>query len=148
VLGAILLYVGPRFAKTAFRTAVSEPLRTGGVGLAGVLAVAMLVFLLALSIIGLPLAVGLLLLAIVFAWIAAIYGRYIVGEWLLSFADVDNRYLALLVGAVVVGLLGLVPYLGTAVQTVVFLLGAGVVVLATRRLYELVSESRSGLADL
>lgn len=148
LLGAVLLYAGPRFADSAYRTSVAEPLRTGGAGLAAVLAVGLTAALLSMTVVGIPLAVALLLLAVVGAWVAAVYGRYVVGEWLLSYTDLDNPYLALVVGAVVVAVVGLVPYLGSVLQTVVFLFGAGVVALGLLQLYDLVSGSRSGLADI
>ncbi|WP_254839407.1 bactofilin family protein [Natronomonas marina] len=148
LLGAILLYVGPRFADAAYETVLTEPLRTGGAGLAAVGGVALAVALLAITIVGLPLAVALLMLTVVLAWVAAVYGRYVVGQWLLSYTGRESRYLALFVGVVVVGLLGIVPYLGFAIRAVVFLIGAGVVALALLRLYELVTESRGGLSSI
>ena len=148
VLGAILLAVGPRFADAAHETTVAEPLRTAGVGLAALAGAAVASLLLAITVVGLPLAVALVLSTLVLAWVASVYGRFVVGAWLLSYTGADGRYLALLVGAVVVALLGLVPFLGTAVSAVVLLLGAGVVALALRRLYELVARNRGGLSGM
>ncbi len=148
LLGAILLYVGPRFADAAYETCATEPLRTAGAGLAAVGGIALAIFLFAITIIGLPIAVALLLVTIVLAWLAAIYGRYVVGQWLLSYTSRESRYLALFVGVVLIGLLGLIPYLGFVVRAVVFLLGAGIVALACRRLYELVAENRGGLTNI
>jgi len=147
-LGAILLYTGPKFADTAFETAVTEPLQTAGVGLIGCFIISVLIVLFVVTIVGIPLGIGLLLLGLILAWGAAVYGRYILGEWLLSFAGVENRYLALLTGASVVVLLRLVPYLGGAVRAGVFLFGAGVIMLAARRLYDLVTQTRGGLASI
>jgi cytoskeletal protein CcmA (bactofilin family) len=147
-LGSILLYVGPRFADAVYDTCATAPLRTAGAGLAAVGGVALAILLFAITVIGLPIAVAILLVTIVLAWIAAIYGRYVVGTWLLSYTSRDSRYLALFVGVLVIALLGLIPYLGFLVRTVVFLLGAGVVALALRRLYEMVSGSRGGLSDI
>lgn len=148
LLGAILLRVAPRFAEAAVRTATGEPFRTFATGLVAVLATGLLVGLLAITIVGIPLAFALLLLAVVLAWVATVYGRYIVGAQLLSYTERDNRYLALVVGVVLVTLLGFVPYLGTAVRAFVFLLGSGVVVLGLRRLHELVSRNRGGLSEI
>jgi cytoskeletal protein CcmA (bactofilin family) len=147
-LGSILLYLGPRFADAVYETCAAEPLRTAGAGLAAVGGVALAIVLFAITIIGLPIAVAILLVTVVLAWIAVIYGRYVVGTWLLSYTSRDNRYLALFVGVLVIGLLGLIPYLGFLIKTAVFLLGAGVVALAIRQLFETVSASRGGLADI
>jgi len=147
-LGSILLYVGPRFADAAYETGTTEPLRTAGAGVAAVGGVALAIFLFAITFIGLPIAVAVLLVTIVLSWIAAIYGRYVVGTWLLSYTSRDNRYLALFVGVFLVGIVGIIPYLGFLVRTVVFLLGAGIVALAVLRLYDLVVESRGGLSNI
>lgn len=148
LLGALLLYAAPQFAEAATRTVLGEPLRTATAGVLALLGVAVVAGLLALTVVGLPLAVAVLLLGVVLAWVAAVYGRYVVGAWLCSHTDFQSRYVALLVGAVVVGLVGLVPYLGVVVRAVVFLLGAGVVTLGARRLYEVVSRNRGGLAEI
>ena len=148
LLGAILLRLGPRFADAATDTVVAEPLRTVGAGLVGIAAVALGVVALTITIIGVPLAVALLAVGLVLAWIASIYGRYVVGAWALSYTDVDNRYLALVVGVVGVGLIGLFPYVGVVVRATVFLFGAGVVALGVRNAYELIASNRRGLADL
>lgn len=148
LLGALLLWFGPRFADAAVETVVTEPLRTAGAGIVGVLAVAVGVVVLAVTILGIPLALALLAAGLVLAWIASVYGRYVVGAWLLSFTDVDNRYLALVIGVFGVGLVGLLPYVGPLVRAVVFLFGAGVVALGVRNAYELITSNRRGLADL
>jgi len=148
LLGSILLYLGPRFADAAHETARAEPIRTAGAGVAAVGGVAIAIFLFAITVVGLPIAVAILLVTIVLSWIAAIYGRYVVGTWLLSYTSRDSRYLALFVGVLLVGLVGIIPYLGFLVRTVVFLLGAGIVALAVLRLYDLVVESRGGLSNI
>ena len=147
-LGSILLYVDPQFADAVYDTCTAEPLRTAGAGLAAIGGVALAMLLFAITIIGVPIAVSILLVTLVLAWIAAIYGRYVVGTWLLTYTSRDNRYLALFVGVLVVTLLGLIPYLGFLIRTAVFLLGAGVVAMAIRQLFDMVSESRGGLADI
>jgi cytoskeletal protein CcmA (bactofilin family) len=148
LLGAVLVYAAPKFADAAALTAQSEPFRTAGAGLTAALGVGIAITLLAVTLVGLPLAVALLLLAIVLAWVAAVYGRYAVGAWALSYTDYDSRYLAVVVGVVAVTVLGFLPYVGTLLRAVVFLLGAGVVALGARRLYELVSRNRGGLAEI
>ena len=147
-LGSILLYLEPQFGDAAYETVTTEPLRTAGAGVAAVGGVALAMLLFVVTIIGIPVAVALLLVTIVLAWIAAIYGRYVVGAWLLSYTSRDSRYLALFVGVLLIGLLGIIPYLGFLVRAVVFLLGAGIVALAVLRLYDVVIESRGGLSNI
>jgi hypothetical protein len=79
----------------------------------------------AITIIGIPLSVIGFLLFLLTAWVGAVYGRIAVGEWLLSLAGVTNRWLALLVGLVVVAIGVRVPVVGGLVEFLVFLLGFG-----------------------
>jgi cytoskeletal protein CcmA (bactofilin family) len=148
LLGSILLYLGPRFADAAHETSVNEPLRTVGTGLAALVATVLAAVLFALMIIGIPIAVALLMAVVVLGWMAGVYGRYVVGAWLLSYTSQDSQYLSLLVGVLLVGLLGIVPFLGFAVRAVVLLLGAGVVTLGFVRVYELVTRNRGGLSNI
>lgn len=125
VLGAVLLLAFPGASRRLAERVRSEPLRSGGFGLAVLVGVPILLVLVAITIIGIPLAiVGALLFALA-AWIASVYGRYAVGEWLLGYVGTDNRWAALLVGMVAVGLVGLVPFLGGFVEFLVLLLGLG-----------------------
>ena len=96
-------------------------------GLLTVVAVPVLLVVLVVTIVGIPLA---LVGAIVFGllvWAALIYGRFAVGSWLLSLADVDNRWLALLVGLIVLGLAARISWVGGVIDFVVLLLGLGAI---------------------
>ncbi|MEF8915089.1 bactofilin family protein [Natronomonas sp.] len=148
LLGAVLVYVAPKFADAAALTARSEPFQTAGTGLAAAVGTGLAVVLLAVTIVGLPVALALLAVGLVGAWVAAVYGRYAIGAWALSYTDYDSRYLAVVVGVVALTLLGFLPYVGVLLRAIVFLLGAGVVALGARRVYELVSRNRGGLAEI
>ena len=125
VLGAVLLAVFPVASGRLAARVAEAPLETALYGLLALVGVPVLLVLVALTVIGIPLAlVGAVLFALV-AWVGSVYGRYALGEWLLASADVDHRWAALLVGVVVVALLGLVPVLGGVVRFVVLLLGLG-----------------------
>lgn len=146
LLGAVLLRVAPRFADSAVETIRAEPVSTGAIGLAVVVGTIGAVAVLAVTIVGLPLAVGLLLSLLLLAWVARIYGQYAVGSLALSRTGYGNRYFALVVGVVGVTVLGIVPYLGTVVGIVVLGLGAGIVALGLRSLWRLTTEQQNGLA--
>jgi hypothetical protein len=98
----------------------------------GVMAGLVLLFV---TIIGIPLSLAGLVLFLLVLWAASVYGRYALGTWLLSYADLDSRWLALVVGVVTVALLGMVPLLGQLVQTVVLVLGFGALVLGLWNAY-------------
>lgn len=142
VLGGGLLYAAPAFADEAVRTVETRPLRTGLVGLLAVAGTAGAIGLTAVTIVGLPLAVAAALLSLVLAWVALTYGQYVVGRIVLSQFDTGNRYLALVVGVVGVSVLGLLPYLGPAIETVVFLLGAGIITGGISRLTDHLERTR------
>jgi cytoskeletal protein CcmA (bactofilin family) len=135
VLGAILLLVLPGFSSRVADRALTDPVRSGGVGLLALVAVPVALVLFAITIVGIPITiVGALLFAIV-AWVGAVYGRFVVGEWLTELADVDNRWLALVVGFVVVAVGVRIPFLGPLVQLLVFLLGFGALALVAYETY-------------
>lgn len=125
VLGAVLLLVFPDGSRRLARRLRDEPLSTGLYGLVALIGIPILLVLVAITIIGIPLAIIGALLFAVMVWVGSIYGRYAVGEWLLGYVGTDNRWLALVVGLVVVGLVSLVPILGGLVEFVVLLLGLG-----------------------
>jgi len=135
VLGAILLLAFPAGSRRLADDIESRPVRAGLYGLAVVIGVPILLLVLVVTIIGIPLAiVGAILFGLT-VWVASVYGRYAVGEWLVGYTDVDNRWLALLVGLVVVGLVALVPILGGVVEFLVLLLGLGALAVVGRRAY-------------
>ncbi|SFR88457.1 protein CcmA, bactofilin family [Halomicrobium zhouii] len=129
LLGAVLLFAFPRFSTEVADRVAGDPVRTGGIGMLVALGVVVGLVLLFVTFIGIPLSLAGLLLFLVVLWAASVYGRYALGEWLLSQAGLDNRWLALVVGVAVVALVGLVPLLGQLVQTVVLVLGFGALVL-------------------
>lgn len=63
------------------------------------------------------------------------HGRFAVGTWLLSLADAENRWAALIVGLFVVLLVDLIPFLGGLVELIVLLLGLGALSLALYNRY-------------
>lgn len=127
ILGAALLLVFPRFSATVAARVAEQPLWIGGVGLLTLVAVPVLLVILFVTIVGIPLAIVGGLLFGLLAWVALIYGRFAVGTWLVSLADVHNRWLGLLVGLVVLGLAARIPWIGGLIDLVVLLLGLGAI---------------------
>jgi len=64
-----------------------------------------------------------------------VYGRLALGNWLLAFADVENRWAGLLVGFLVLFVLGFVPLVGGVADVLVLLLGLGALALVAYRAY-------------
>lgn len=126
-LGAVLLLAFPRFSAGVAEHVGADPLRTGGIGLLTLVAVPVALVLVAITIVGIPLAIVGGLLFGVALWVALVYGRFAVGAWLLSLADVENRWGALVLGLVLLGLAARIPWVGGLVDLLVALLGLGAV---------------------
>ncbi|KAB1196537.1 MULTISPECIES: polymer-forming cytoskeletal protein [Haloferax] len=131
VVGAIIVLVAPNFARRVTGLGTKKAVRSGGVGLLLVFAIPIVLLVLLLTIIGIPLSfaggVGFLLVL----WVASIYGALVLGTWLLSLADYENRWVALFGGLFILALLDFVP-LGGVIDFVVLLVGLGAFALALR----------------
>lgn len=141
--GAVLLTAFPSFAEDAADTVVEEPQRVALAGLVGVIGVPVVAVLSALTVVGLPLAVAGLVGLAVLLWVGSIYGRYLLGAVLLSYTERDDRYLALVVGLLLVLAVSLVPVLGDLVRVLLALAGVGVVMLGLYVAYESVGDRRT-----
>ncbi|KAB1188696.1 MULTISPECIES: polymer-forming cytoskeletal protein [Haloferax] len=131
VLGAIIVLVAPTFATRVTGLGTKKALRSGGTGLLLIVAVPIVLLVLLLTIIGIPLSLaGGVGFALVL-WVASIYGALVLGTWLLSLADYDNRWVALFAGLFILALLDFVPF-GGIVDFVVLLVGLGAFALALR----------------
>ena len=132
VLGVILLLAFPAFsARLAGRVATS-PGKTGGVGLLTLFGTPIALVLIAVTIVGIPLAV---LGAAAFGlgiWIAIVYGQYAVGAWVLRQTGRDDRWVALIGGLVGFAVLGLIPIFGGVFELLALLLGLGALMLGLR----------------
>lgn len=139
LLGLVLVGIFPRFSNRVAAGAASDVLQTGAIGLAVLVAAPLVLLLFALSLFGLPIALVGGLVYFVVAWAGAIYGRFAVGVWLLAVVPrqlslvgverepIENRWAALLVGLLVVGLAIQIPYLGPVVDVVVIAVGLGAI---------------------
>ncbi|TYL39673.1 cell shape determination protein CcmA [Natronococcus pandeyae] len=125
LLGAILLALFPRFSDGVARRVATDPVRTGLAGLGVLVGVPILLVAIAITIIGIPVTVVGAFLFALLVWIGVVYGRFAVAAWLLSYADLENRWLALVVGLLGGALLGQIPFVGGLLNFVIFLLGLG-----------------------
>ena len=128
LVGAVLLLAFPGTAAAVADRATGEPLRTGGIGLLTAVVVPIALAVVAVTIVGIPLALAGSVVFGLLVWLGTIYGRFVLGTWLLSLAGAENRWAALVVGVLVVAVLRLVPVLGALTRFVVFLLGFGALV--------------------
>jgi len=131
VAGLAVAAFGARQVRTAEAIISREPLKAFFAGLAMLVIPPLVVVLLAITIIGLPLALSVLF----FVWPTLAFIGYIVaaiwlGDWLLRAAGrrqaAERPYLASVVGLIVAGLLGLIPL----VSLVISMFGLGSVTVA------------------
>jgi hypothetical protein len=125
LVGGLLLLVFPGTSGRIANRVENEPLQTGGIGLLALIGVPIAAVLIAVTIVGIPVTIAVLIAYALALWIATIYGRYAVGAAVLSYTDVENRWADLLVGLVVVAALVRVPVVGRLFELVVLLLGLG-----------------------
>ncbi|WP_251330446.1 bactofilin family protein [Haloplanus pelagicus] len=135
LLGVILLLAFPDFSAGVASRVGAAPLRTGGAGLLTLVGVPLVLLLVAVTLVGLPLAV---VGAVAFAglvWAGLVYGQYAVGVRMLSAVGREHRWLALVVGVGGVAVLGAVPVLGGLLELGVLLLGLGALAVGIRQAY-------------
>lgn len=124
-MGALLLLAFPGYARTVGERIAAEPLVAGVAGLGVLVGAPLAVGLLAVTIVGIPLALTGLFAYLVLLWVGTVYGRFALGYWAVGLAGRDSPWLGLLVGVVGVGVLLEVPALGPALQFVTLVLGLG-----------------------
>lgn len=145
LLGAVLLAVFPRFSNEVSDRVVSEPLRSGGIGFLVIVGVPAVLVLLLLTVVGIPISFIGLAVFVLLLWIGSVYGRFALGNWLLSLVNVRNRWAGLLVGLVVVALLVELPVFGRLVSLVFLALGLGALVSCVYDRYRTRSERQTSV---
>ncbi|MFC6887752.1 bactofilin family protein [Halorubrum trueperi] len=124
-LGGVLLLAFPRFSRGVAERVGGGALVSGGVGLLVLIGAPVLLVLVAITVVGIPLALVGLAAYVVALWVGSVYGRYALGSWALDRLGGQNRWLALLVGVVGIALLGLIPLVGGLADLIALLLGLG-----------------------
>jgi cytoskeletal protein CcmA (bactofilin family) len=128
-LGAIALALAPETTDRIGDAVTDQPLVSVGVGVVSMLAIPALLILLAATVVGIPLMlIGFLLFALLL-WLSLVYGQFAAARWALGLANVDNRWLALVVGVLGFGAAGQLPLIGGLVTLSFVLLGLGAVTL-------------------
>ena len=131
VLGLLLMWIAPRASDAVQQAILDSRLRTVLSGLAWFVSLPLIVGVTAVTLVGLPFALGLLL-AFAFVYsLAYTWGIWIVGRWLLS--EPRNRFLAFLLGWAIVRGLSAVPYVDVVLWLVLTIGGLGAIWLAIWR---------------
>lgn len=133
LLGLVLLWIAPRASESVVATARRAPWASAGWGIGVVVGLPVITLLLAVTLVGLPLA-----LVVVLALGLALFVGYAWAAWILGRALLPpprGRIVAFLAGFAVLRLVGAVPVVGgvTWVLAGAFGLGAGIVAMWSAR---------------
>ncbi len=125
ILGALLLLVAPRAADSLYARSRERVGPTLAIGIAILIVLPLLAVIAAITVVGIPFALGLGLAFAPFAAVAYSVAAYALGRRLLG--PPRHRLLALLAGLAILRLLALVPFLGFLVGLVALIWGAGLI---------------------
>ncbi|MDZ7849843.1 MAG: polymer-forming cytoskeletal protein [Halodesulfurarchaeum sp.] len=136
LLGAVLLLVLPDFSNRVADRAAASPGWSVLVGLLALIGIPFLLALVAVTIVGIPLAILGLFGYLFVLWVGVVYGEYAVGRWLLGRrSEEPNRWYALGLGLVLFAVLGAIPVVGGLLVFSALLVGLGGLVSAIRGAY-------------
>lgn len=136
LLGAILLVLFPRFSMRVADDVESRPLRSGGWGIVGLVGIPIVLVLLAITIVGIPLALLGFVLYMLALWTGVVYGEFATGRYLAGRFDNENKWVGLLGGILLFSLLGLVPIVGGLPVLLALLVGLGALGTGLRRAWD------------
>ncbi|MEE9387649.1 MAG: hypothetical protein V3U96_03500 [Paracoccaceae bacterium] len=134
VAASILAAVFPNFVSGAREAALAKPVRTTWMGFLALSATAGSLIFLALTGIGLLLVPVSIFLTLLLWFLGYVVGAYVLGVALIKAIgrgvpdDLFDRAIAALIGAIALGLLAMVPFLGWWVILAMTWIGAGAVI--------------------
>ncbi len=133
IIGFILLGLFPRGFEKVVSAIENRPYASFGWGIVVVLMVPTLALLFAITLIGIPVSLVILLLAYL-AWILAQYlMAFFIGRRILFARFGERRGWALVLGLFLIYLVGLVPIIGGIVKLILVLFALGAIILAYRQ---------------
>jgi hypothetical protein len=131
VLGLLLLLVAPALDGAIVRTFRQRTGASIGLGVAAFFLLPLIAILFLVVVIAIPLGLFLLLGLALLYTVGYVAGAHAIGRIVVK--QPTSRFLAFLVGWLIVRVLGLVPVLGGVVWTLVSIFGLGVLWVASRR---------------
>ncbi|QDX40142.1 polymer-forming cytoskeletal protein [Salarchaeum sp. JOR-1] len=147
VVGALLVAVLPGFTDRVADAAVDAPGRSALSGLGFLVFAPITLVLIAFTLIGIPVTILGFVAYAVLLTVGFVAGNYTLGRYVLSIREMENRWIALLVGVLLVAALDLAPLVGGLVQLAVLLVGVGALVRALVGAYRNRRDRRNGDAD-
>jgi cytoskeletal protein CcmA (bactofilin family) len=134
VVGAVVVALLPRFTERAAETIPGRPVRSGLVGLGAFILIPFAIFIAAVTVIGLPLAIATALLYGVVVYLSTVPVALWMGRLLLGArgrAGRQGALLSFLVGGILVLVVQVIPVVGPIVMGVAVCVGFGAILLQT-----------------
>jgi cytoskeletal protein CcmA (bactofilin family) len=135
LLGALVLLVFPRFSRGLAERTETRPGLTALAGVSVLVATPFALLLVAVTVVGIPFALAGVALYLLAIWLGIVYGRYVLGAWLLGLVDRDNRWAALVLGVLSMAVLTQIPIVGGLLDLLVLIGGLGALALGTVSAY-------------
>jgi hypothetical protein len=129
LLGLLLLLLAPRAADAVARTAREKALVSFGVGFLAFFLIPIIAFAALFTVVGIPLGIILLLLVLPLYAISYVTAAFALGRRIIK----GSRILAFLVGLVILGLLSLIPIVGSLIGLLATMFGLGLLLLTMLR---------------
>jgi hypothetical protein len=131
ILGATTIALSSWWTRRVAEKIERKPGHAMLAGLAGSILIPVICVLLAITVIGVPLALVLFALYCVALLLSGVFVSYLVGEWLLSRLKrtETSPYVRLAVGALAVAFFASLPWIGWVVQSLVVMIGLGALLL-------------------
>ena len=130
VLGLLLLVLFPKAADAVARTAKARTLRSLLIGLLVFILLPIVAVVALVTVVGIPLGVGLLLALLPIYGLAYTTSAFVVGR---AVSKTGARFLAFVIGLLILRVLAFVPFLGGLVWFLATILGLGALFVAAQR---------------
>lgn len=130
VLGVLLLVFAPRACEAVARTASDRFGRSVGIGFAVLFGLPIAAFIALVSIVGIPLGLGILLALALLFWVGYVAAALAIGRLIVK--PPTSRMLAYLVGWAILRLVAIVPGLGGLAWFLATAFGLGALAVAAR----------------
>lgn len=129
ILAWLTIRLFPRSTASVVRFSQKKVWLSLGLGLATVIIIPMVIFVLMISIVGWPIGLAILLLWLLALLVGSIKGRIIFGSWLIRLLTKSDThfldYQTVLVGVLGLAIIGLIPVVGWLIGALFFLIGLG-----------------------
>ncbi|HEX7042712.1 MAG TPA: hypothetical protein VF189_05675 [Patescibacteria group bacterium] len=135
IVGLLLIYLTPTYTSRVIDQITKHPWKSLVIGIVGWIVGSIMLFLLFMTIIGIPFSILGIFVLITLSYVGKIFGALIVGRWLLSKLGYKSLILALIVGIIVIEISSFVPILGWIFGYVISAIGFGAVIFMKKVYY-------------